>query len=84
YGQETSHAEQEMKDLLEDTLSVLTDKEADIIRMRYGLETDKVYTLDEIGGKFGVTRERIRQIEKAALKKMAESVNGEALKSCLS
>ena len=84
YGQETSHAEQEMKDLLEDTLSVLTDKEADIIRMRYGLDTDKVYTLDEIGGKFGVTRERIRQIEKAALKKMAESVNGDALKSCLS
>ncbi len=84
YGQETSHAEQEMKDLLEETLSVLTDKEAEIIRMRYGLDTDKVYTLDEIGGKFGVTRERIRQIEKAALKKMSESTNGDALKSCLS
>ena len=81
YGQETSHADKEMRDLLEETLSVLTDKEAEIIRMRYGLDTDKVYTLDEIGGKFGVTRERIRQIEKAALKKMAESSNGDALRS---
>jgi len=84
YGQEASHAEREMKDLLEETLSVLSDKEAEIIRMRYGLDTEKVYTLDEIGGRFGVTRERIRQIEKAALKKMAESANGDALKSCLS
>lgn len=83
YGQETSHSEREMRDLLEETLSVLTDKEAEIIRMRYGLDTEKVYTLDEIGGRFGVTRERIRQIEKAALKKMSESVNGDALKSCL-
>ena len=51
--------------------------------MRYGLGDEKVYTLDEIGNKFGVTRERIRQIEKAALEKISKSGLGETLKGYL-
>ena len=51
--------------------------------MRYGIGTQKVFTLDEIGSKFGVTRERIRQIEKAALEKIAKSDNGETLRQYL-
>jgi len=48
-----------------------------------GLGEDKIYTLDEIGQKFGVTRERIRQIEKGALEKISKSGLGEMLKGYL-
>lgn len=82
-GQEAAVSDFRVKDLLEKCLSSLTPKEEEIVRMRYGLGDEKVYTLDEIGNKFGVTRERIRQIEKAALEKISKSGPGETLKGYL-
>ncbi len=65
---------------IEDVLSTLTPKEEEIIRMRFGIGIDTTYTLNEIGDKFGVTRERIRQIEKSALDKIASSYLGDYLR----
>ncbi|NIP29008.1 MAG: sigma-70 family RNA polymerase sigma factor [Candidatus Dadabacteria bacterium] len=55
---------------LDNTLSKLNEKEKNILKMRYGLDDDNKYTLEEIGKIYGLTRERIRQIERRALKKM--------------
>ncbi|HXG31192.1 MAG TPA: sigma-70 family RNA polymerase sigma factor [Thermodesulfobacteriota bacterium] len=64
-----------------ESLSLLTEREREIIRMRFGIDKKKVYTLDEIGKRFDLTRERIRQIEKKAIRKLAVSYEGEALRS---
>lgn len=72
-----------MKELLSDMLSSLSEKEEKIVRMRYGFGNSTVHTLDEIGNKFGVTRERIRQIEKSAIKKIANSKESYKLKGYL-
>jgi len=53
-----------------DVLSSLTDRERKIIEMRYGLDNEQGLTLKEVGHEFGLTRERIRQIEKEALAKL--------------
>jgi len=53
-----------------DVLSSLTDRERRIIEMRYGLDNEQGLTLKEVGHEFGLTRERIRQIEKEALAKL--------------
>lgn len=55
---------------IETLLSELSPREARILRMRFGLSDGKEYTLEELGRKFGLTRERIRQIEKEALRKL--------------
>jgi RNA polymerase primary sigma factor len=64
-------------------LSLLTPREEEIVRLRFGIDQDATYTLDEIGRKFDLTRERIRQIEKRALEKLATSELGTILKSFL-
>ena len=51
-------------------LDTLTEREANVLRLRYGLYDGKALTLDEVGKKFGVTRERIRQIENKAIRKL--------------
>ena len=51
-------------------LDTLEEREREVIRMRFGLLDDKVYTLEEVGRRFGVTRERVRQIESKALRKL--------------
>ena len=56
----------------EDLLQSLTKKERDVISRRYGLQKNQEQTLDEIGKEFGVSRERIRQIENTALKKLRQ------------
>ncbi|HEX3034665.1 MAG TPA: sigma-70 family RNA polymerase sigma factor, partial [Thermodesulfobacteriota bacterium] len=56
---------------IRESLSLLTPREEEIIRMRFGIDQETTYTLDEIGKKFDLTRERIRQIEKRALEKLA-------------
>lgn len=81
--QESALTGKRVKELLDESLSELSAKEEEVVRMRYGLGGETTYTLDEIGGKFGVTRERIRQIEKGALKKIAESDRGSVLKAFL-
>ena len=82
-NQETASASLRIKELIEDSLIELTSKEEEILRMRYGVGSGDMYTLDEIGTRFGVTRERIRQIEKAALRKIARSGAAETLKGYL-
>ena len=56
-----------LKDKISDVLATLPPREERILRLRFGLENGKVYTLEEVGKKFGLTRERIRQIEGKAL-----------------
>lgn len=59
-----------MKGHVEEFLDVLPPREQKILRMRFGLESGRSHTLEEVGQEFGVTRERIRQIEAKALKKL--------------
>jgi RNA polymerase primary sigma factor len=59
-----------LRDQLEKVLSTLTPREARILRLRFGLVDGRNYTLEEIGQKYGLTRERIRQIEHKALRRL--------------
>ena len=60
---------------------VITTREREVIKMRYGIGYDDSFTLDYIGQKFGLTRERIRQIEKQTIMKLKKSHSSEVLKS---
>jgi len=66
--------EKNMRDELSELLEVLDDRERKIIFERYGLDGDKPKTLEEIGKKFGVTRERIRQLQNIALAKLRRTL----------
>jgi len=70
-----------LRDQINEALNELTDREAEILKMRFGLEGGREYTLEEVGQRFGVTRERIRQIESKALRKLRDSGRGEELRS---
>lgn len=59
-----------LQEKIEDILSTLTEREAKILRLRFGLQNGRSYTLEEVGQKFGLTRERIRQIEGQALRRL--------------
>jgi RNA polymerase primary sigma factor len=59
-----------LKENIEEVLSTLSDREAKVLKMRFGLEGKRPMTLEEVGREFGVTRERIRQIEAKALRKL--------------
>jgi RNA polymerase primary sigma factor len=59
-----------LRNTLEELLSTLSPREARILRLRFGLQDGHYYTLEEIGNRFGVTRERIRQIEQKALRRL--------------
>lgn len=63
-------SKQLLKDHLDEVLSTLSDREAKVLKLRFGLEGTKPLTLEEVGKVFGVTRERIRQIEAKALRKL--------------
>ncbi len=68
---------------IRESFAILTPREEEIIRLRFGIDKESTYTLDEIGKRFDLTRERIRQIEKRALEKIAESDMGTLLSSFL-
>ena len=72
-----------LKEQLEDVLNTLTPREKDVLRLRYGLEDGRERTLEEIGKSFGVTRERIRQIETKALRKLRHPARSKKLKDFL-
>ena len=59
-----------LKEKIEELLNTLTPREARILRLRFGLQNGHCYTLEEVGQKFGLTRERIRQIEGRALRRL--------------
>lgn len=61
-----------LKEKLEEVLSTLTPREARVLRLRFGLDDGTSYTLEEVGQKFGLTRERIRQIEGRALRRLRQ------------
>lgn len=63
-------SKQLLKDHLEEVLSTLTEREAKVLTLRFGLDGGQARTLEEVGKVFGVTRERIRQIEAKALRKL--------------
>ena len=72
-----------MRDQINQALSTLTDREHRVLRMRFGLDDGRSQTLEEVGNQFGVTRERIRQIEAKALRKMREPSRSGALREYL-
>jgi RNA polymerase primary sigma factor len=63
-------SQQMLRENVEEVLEALSDREARVLKMRFGLSGNKMMTLEEVGQKFGVTRERIRQIEAKALRKL--------------
>ncbi len=73
-----------LRSTLEELLSTLTPREARILRLRFGLKDGVDYTLEEIGDRFGVTRERIRQIEKKALQRLRHPRRSRRLRNFLS
>lgn len=76
-------AQNQLSEVIEELLTDLTPREARILRMRYGLVDGREYTLKEIGEKFGLTRERIRQIEKEALERLRHPSRSRLLKDYL-
>ena len=68
-----------LRDRIEDLLKTLTYREREIIRLRYGLGDGYTYTLEEVGRIFRVTRERVRQIEAKAVRKLQNPVRSQAL-----
>jgi len=72
-----------LKDKIEQVLDTLTYREREIIKLRYGLGDGYTYTLEEVGRKFKVTRERVRQIEAKALRKLQHPVRSRKLEGFL-
>jgi len=72
-----------LRDVCKDILDTLTPREAKVLRMRFGIEMNTDHTLEEVGKQFDVTRERIRQIEAKALRKLRHPSRSEKLRSFL-
>ena len=72
-----------MRNVVKDVLDSLTPREAKVLRMRFGVEMSTDHTLEEVGKQFDVTRERIRQIEAKALRKLRHPSRSDKLKSFL-
>ncbi len=74
---------QMLKEQMDDVLGTLSDRERQVLAMRFGLEDGRARTLEEVGREFGVTRERIRQIEAKALRKLRHPSRSKKLKDYL-
>ena len=72
-----------LAEALKEILGTLTEREADVLRMRFGMYDGRTHTLEEVGQIFGVTRERIRQIENKAIRKLRHPSRSKKLKDFL-
>jgi RNA polymerase primary sigma factor len=72
-----------LREVTKEILDSLTPREAKVLRMRFGIEMNTDHTLEEVGKQFDVTRERIRQIEAKALRKLRHPTRSEKLRSFL-
>ncbi len=72
-----------LKEQLKEVLDTLSDREENVLRLRFGLDDGRTRTLEEVGKVFGVTRERIRQIEAKALRKLRHPSRSKRLKDFL-
>ena len=72
-----------LREQLDDELATLTEREQKVLRLRFGLDDGKARTLEEVGKEFQVTRERIRQIEAKALRKLRHPSRSKKLKDFL-
>lgn len=72
-----------LREKINDVLNTLSRREAEILRLRFGLDDGRVYTLEEVGEKFDLTRERIRQIEGKALRQLRHPRKSQQLKDYL-
>ena len=71
------------KQIVDDVLSTLPAREAEILRMRFGINHEKAMTLEEVGGHYGITKERIRQIENKAIRKLRHPARARMLKEAM-
>ena len=72
-----------LREQLEEVLGTLTEREQKVLRLRFGLDDGRARTLEEVGKEFNVTRERIRQIEAKALRKLRHPSRSRKLKDYL-
>ena len=72
-----------LRRVVKDVLESLTPREAKVLRMRFGIDMNTDHTLEEVGKQFDVTRERIRQIEAKALRKLRHPSRSEQLRTFL-
>ena len=72
-----------LKDALNGILETIDSREAKVIKMRFGLDNNEPMTLEEVGKNLGVTKERIRQIEDKALRKLRNPIRSATLKDYL-
>lgn len=80
---ESAYIKESNGDVVNAVLDTLSDREANILRLRFGIGGKKAMTLEEVGKEYGLTRERIRQIEVKALRKLRHPSRANILKECM-
>ena len=80
---ESAYIKESNGDIVNAVLDTLSDREANILRLRFGIGGKKAMTLEEVGKEYGLTRERIRQIEAKALRKLRHPSRSNLLKECM-